>query len=546
MLVVGEAKRGKSTLINALLGRQLLPVGVVPVTAVDTTVTRGVPERLEVVFRDGRVAAVPLADLGEYVDESRNPGNRLAVARVTAYVDATLCRDGLLRGGIGQSGILREGIELVDTPGTGSVHDHDHVTRRALRTMDAALLVLTADPPMSASERALLGEVAELAVRTFVVVNKVDQLDPDDQATVMTFVRDQTAAILTSPPEVFGCSAREALRTRLDPISAGSIRSADGIATLESALMHYLATDRAGGLAESVRRKAVVLIDQNSDRLRIRIGLAEVERGEAEATVASFRLRLAEVHEHRRDALDLIGAEVRRLLAELNSAAAEAERDLAGRAVVAAERWIEGPGAQLGPRELSELGRRQLVAVIRELIDEWRGDWQARLESGLRRVEERQLADLATDLAAVAAAAEKSLGVQLSAEPDCGRLVDDPRFSYEWREQIGWSELVTDTLRRRLGGRRLAVRELLAETDRLTRQQVGRCRADFQSRLESSARELSRAAAVRFEQATATIDGALAESIRDRAVADDDTRDIIAVLGPRLRELQALRAELAR
>lgn len=94
VLVVGEAKRGKSTLINALLGRQLLPVGVVPVTAVDTTVTQGAPERLEILFRDGRVDVLPLEQLGVYVDESRNPGNRLAVDRAIAYLDAAVLQEG--------------------------------------------------------------------------------------------------------------------------------------------------------------------------------------------------------------------------------------------------------------------------------------------------------------------------------------------------------------------------------------------------------------------------------------------------------------------
>jgi ribosome biogenesis GTPase A len=46
VLVVGEAKRGKSTLVNALLGREVLPAGVTPLTAVATTVRYGDDLRL--------------------------------------------------------------------------------------------------------------------------------------------------------------------------------------------------------------------------------------------------------------------------------------------------------------------------------------------------------------------------------------------------------------------------------------------------------------------------------------------------------------------
>ena len=53
VLVVGEAKRGKSTLVNALLGRDVLPVGVTPLTALATTVTHGADEDAEVRFLDG-------------------------------------------------------------------------------------------------------------------------------------------------------------------------------------------------------------------------------------------------------------------------------------------------------------------------------------------------------------------------------------------------------------------------------------------------------------------------------------------------------------
>jgi ribosome biogenesis GTPase A len=151
ILVVGEAKRGKSTLINALLARDLLPVGVVPVTTISTTVTHGSPERLIIAFHDGRVARTSPDELGHFVDERANPRNRLGVATVTVQVDAP---------------IVRDGVELVDTPGTGSVLGHGAETERALETMDAAIMVLTADPPLSASERQLLARVAAAAVQT--------------------------------------------------------------------------------------------------------------------------------------------------------------------------------------------------------------------------------------------------------------------------------------------------------------------------------------------------------------------------------------------
>ena len=76
VLVAGEAKRGKSTLINALLSRPVLPSGVTPLTAVATTVRYGEDPHAEVRFGDGHEEKYPLAALGDLVTERGNPRNR--------------------------------------------------------------------------------------------------------------------------------------------------------------------------------------------------------------------------------------------------------------------------------------------------------------------------------------------------------------------------------------------------------------------------------------------------------------------------------------
>jgi predicted GTPase len=163
VLVAGEAKRGKSTLINALLGRAVLPVGVTPLTAVATTVRYGNDPCVDVRFADGHEEKQPMSALPDLVTERGNPGNRRRIAAVTVYLNAPLPADG---------------VELVDTPGTGSVFAWDTAAaHEALETMDAAVFVLTADPPVSAAERDLYAEVTGLSAATFTVLNKADQLD---------------------------------------------------------------------------------------------------------------------------------------------------------------------------------------------------------------------------------------------------------------------------------------------------------------------------------------------------------------------------------
>ncbi|HTW03158.1 MAG TPA: dynamin family protein [Streptosporangiaceae bacterium] len=109
VLVVGDAKRGKSGLVNAPFGREISAV-VTPPTAVATTVTYGNQELTRVAFLDGRTATRPLAELGNLTRARRSPDNRRGGDWGAVEVDAP---------------ILARGVELVDTPRPGSVHEHD-------------------------------------------------------------------------------------------------------------------------------------------------------------------------------------------------------------------------------------------------------------------------------------------------------------------------------------------------------------------------------------------------------------------------------------
>jgi hypothetical protein len=122
---LGEFRRGKSTLINALLGRELLPTGVVRLTSVITAIGAGGRDRLVVDYSNGREHEYAVDELPEHVTEASNPGNRLGVELARLELDHEL---------------LRAGVELVDTPGIGSIHSRNtQVTRDLLPPVDAAL-----------------------------------------------------------------------------------------------------------------------------------------------------------------------------------------------------------------------------------------------------------------------------------------------------------------------------------------------------------------------------------------------------------------------
>jgi hypothetical protein len=142
VVCVGQFKRGKSTLLNALIGEPVLPTGVVPVTSVVTVIRHG--ERLAARVRhdSGDWEECEPQALATYVTEEQNPGNEMGVAGVEVFAPSAL---------------LESGLCLVDTPGIGSVSATNTETARAfVPHVDAALIVLGGDPPIAGDELALI------------------------------------------------------------------------------------------------------------------------------------------------------------------------------------------------------------------------------------------------------------------------------------------------------------------------------------------------------------------------------------------------------
>jgi hypothetical protein len=346
VLVVGEAKRGKSTLINALLGRGVLPSGVTPLTAVVTTVRYGIDLRVEVLFLDGHEEKHPLTALPDFVTEPGNPRNRRRVAGVTVYLDEPL---------------LAAGVELVDTPGTGSVFEWDTATaHEALRSMDAAVFVLTVDPPVSASERDLLARVAGLSVTTFAVLNKADHLDEPGLAEAAEFTR-QVLTESGHAGKVYPMSARAAL---------GGHEA--GFAAFEADFAAYLLARRKIDLRASAVAQARRIASSLLDEVALTRRAAEMRAGDAAQRVAQFTGRLSEVAARSRDAVTVADGESARLLLALNDAADTDARWLGHQITGQLAALFDGELQAATPAEIERRGRAQLAALTEAAAEAWR------------------------------------------------------------------------------------------------------------------------------------------------------------------------------
>ena len=171
IVVAGEFNAGKSSFLNALLGEQVLPEGVTPTTDAITLLQHG--------------------------DE---PSSSLKSSglRVTTY----------------PAEVLRQ-LTIVDTPGTNAViRHHEQLTREFIPRADLVLFATSADRPFTESERGFLELIKEWGKKIIIVLNKIDNLSPEEREQVLGFVRDNARTLLGVTPEIFAVSARQAMRAR--------------------------------------------------------------------------------------------------------------------------------------------------------------------------------------------------------------------------------------------------------------------------------------------------------------------------------------------
>ena len=198
---VGQFKRGKSTLLNALVGHDVVPTGFIPVTAVPTVIRFGEKLHARVRMHDGFWLDVAVLDLKEYVTEELNPENKKGVDGAEVFVPSPL---------------LSSGMCFVDTPGLGSVFTGNSATTQAfIPHIDAALVVVGADPPIAGEELALVEAVGKQVQDLILVINKADRTSDPERAAAVKFTREILEKRLRRPMgEVFEVSAIERMENR--------------------------------------------------------------------------------------------------------------------------------------------------------------------------------------------------------------------------------------------------------------------------------------------------------------------------------------------
>jgi len=305
LAILGQFKRGKSTLLNALLGEALLPVAVIPVTSVPTLISWGPKRKMRVTFQGSQVDEQYSDDprafadsLERYISEQRNPANRLGVLQVEVEHPSAL---------------LASGVVLIDTPGIGSTLLHNTATTLDfLSECDAALFLVSADPPITQTEVEFLKAVRPKVAHLFFLMSKVDYLRDDDRCAALEFFRKVLGkeAGLGRDDPVFSVSARQGLEARLQGDEAAWKSS--GMAQVEAHLVDFLAKEKARTLDIAVSRKSKDIVADTLTRVRLKQRTLSLPLSDLETRIKLFDQKLQEAEEQRFELRDLLARDLRR------------------------------------------------------------------------------------------------------------------------------------------------------------------------------------------------------------------------------------------
>ena len=244
--VIGQFKRGKSTLVNALLDDEILPVGIVPVTSVVTKIEYG-KKKIRVFFDRGDIKEIDENELSKYVNEQENPNNKLGVLSI---------------GMNSQSDFIKDGLILVDTPGVGSVHKHNTDAAYAfVKESDGVIFMISVDSPINEIEIEFLKNAKEFASKFYFVVNKIDNVSEDELVQYISYCKTLLCAIL------------DIADVNMIPVSA---KKRLGIDELKRVLLEDVQKTSKEILERSAQMKLLDMIKQALSKIRLYTRLLEL------------------------------------------------------------------------------------------------------------------------------------------------------------------------------------------------------------------------------------------------------------------------------
>ncbi|HEX2687681.1 MAG TPA: dynamin family protein [Kofleriaceae bacterium] len=374
LVVLGEFNHGKSTFVNALLGRDILPTGITPTTASINHVVWAQTLTARVVLTSGESKYQDPHQLKEWVTVAGGHASEVAFVEL-GY----------------PSPLLENHVVLVDTPGVNDLNEQRaEVTYGYVPRADAVVFLLDAGQALKDSEREFLrSRVLESARdRLIFVLGKMDMLSADERTAVLDYVKTGLAQMMPEP-QVFALSAKDWAKTQ-DPAS--------GMPELLAYLERFLARDRAQVILDNAAADAARTAGYLENNLGVRMYAYDLDLGELEQRMAQVREQL-DTSKRKLDELHV------RIDADAGSIKNQIDLDLEA----FAKAFVQALPDQIDAVDANDV-KAYLPSFIEDKFKEWAELEGARLAAMLEHLAEEVISITNENVAAAAATLAERLG----------------------------------------------------------------------------------------------------------------------------------------
>jgi GTPase SAR1 family protein len=473
LVVLGQFKRGKTSLINALLGAEILPTAVVPLTSIATVLKYGEALRIKVYLNDGSVKEIRHENLSLYVTEKGNPENEKNVREVVVTYP---------------SHYLKDGVQLIDTPGVGSVYHHNtDIAYQYIPKSDAALFLLSVDQPVSRAELDFLHDVKEYSDRIFFLQNKADYVGPKDLEESIDFSRKVIRECIGSDITIFPVSSKRALDGKLT--GSKEILEQSYLPGFEKLLHTFLVEEKGRVLVLSVSSTLLRALSQALLELELEMKSLATPVDELKNKIAVFENRKNDVLADKKDFDILLDGEVSRITKNvLDNDLEEFKKELAASLMPGLESLFKDKKGLSG-RQLYKVLEAYVVDEVTNAYNNWRSKEDGKLADAFEAVCNRFTGKIDDTVDGLLTFSSELFSIPYEVFRAEELWTMKSRFYYKFRDEPVSLELITQSftfvLPRIISDRifRKKTREFMLE---MIDKQGGRIRFDFRERLDKS------------------------------------------------------------
>ena len=473
LVVLGQFKRGKTSLINALLGIDILPVAVVPLTSIATILTYGEALRVNVHFTDGRVSEIKPESLSEYVTEKGNPKNVKDVSKVVVTYP---------------SHYLKDGVRLIDTPGVGSVYQHNtDVAYEYLPKSDAALFLLSVDQPLSQAELDFLKDVRQYSDRIFFLLNKVDYFSGDELAESLAFSMNVLQEVMGADIKIYPISARLALEGKTS--GSDELLQKSGLPAFSSVLGRFLMEEKGNVLITSVTNNLLRIISHARFEIDLEVKSLTTPLEVLKDKIEAFEKKKVEVMQEKQDMDILLDGQTKAIVKNvLEPDLEKIKKEITPIVLTGLEScYQENRGLPL--KELNKVLEERVMADVKQAYNAWRVGEDERLSHDFESICGRFMTRIDDTVDSLLKFSSDLFAVPFDAVKAESLWTARSRFYYKFKDEPCGLTMLTTSLTfalPKLLGDKIIMRGMREFALQVIDQQAGRFRYDFIERLEKS------------------------------------------------------------